>query len=636
MIKQIILSSLLFLLTYQNGAAQYQISQIPKELISRAAATVREENIQLELRATNQLIEKGNRIITIHNKSGAEYADLLFYYNKSKQIREIKGVILNENGEVIQKFSTKNFKDYSASSETNLFDDYRIKNFDANQSTYPYTIAYSYEIKHAQSLVLPKWKPNFYNDISIQKSTFKVVTNPEVQLRINNKNYQQEPIIESTDKLKTYTWSTENLPASRYEPYSPIISKKNISIEVVPEKFEYFNIEGEITDWLSFGLWMNQNLLNGKRNLPETTIAKIKDLTKNSTTDKEKATVLYEYLQNKTRYISVQIGIGGFEPISASEVDRLGYGDCKALVNYMMALLEVVNIPSYYCHVEAGRTKIDIDPKFANIVDGNHVILCIPFPNDTTFLECTNQNLPFGYLGTFTDDRNILACTEQGGKILKTTTYKYDQNTKIRKVKLKMDENGNAKGSMNTKFNGTQFESHFNNIKLNLDQQKTTLRKVYDVNRLSFTKIDYQVEQSDQLSLVEDLALTIENFGNKNVDFFTVYPNTFNRSAAIPTIRNRNNPVYINRGFTDIDSTEIEIPENLITAIIPINKKIEIPMASYEFTVKIIDGKIICYRKLQIREGLYAAESYASFSEFMLEVSLTDGSKYNLPLKKDI
>src|SRR5690606_33061791 len=211
-----------------------------------------------------------------------------------------------------------------------------------------------------------------------QKSTFKVVTHPQVKLRINSKNYQQSPVIESNDKLRSYSWSTENLPASRYEPYSPIFSKNNISVEVVPEKFEYFNIEGEITDWHSFGLWMNQNLLKGKQNLPESTIEKIKYLTRNIASDKEKAKVLYEYLQNKTRYISVQIGIGGFEPITASEVDRLGYGDCKALVNYMMSLLEVVNIPSYYCHVEAGNTKIDIDPEFANIVDGNHVILCIP------------------------------------------------------------------------------------------------------------------------------------------------------------------------------------------------------------------------------------------------------------------
>src|SRR5690606_27209989 len=120
MIKQLILSSFILLLSYHNGTAQYQASQIPKEFLSRASATIIEENILLELKAPNQLIEKGNRVITILNKSGAEYADLLFYYNKSKQIKEIKGEIFDESGNLVKKFNIKNFKDYSANSETNL------------------------------------------------------------------------------------------------------------------------------------------------------------------------------------------------------------------------------------------------------------------------------------------------------------------------------------------------------------------------------------------------------------------------------------------------------------------------------------------------------------------------------------
>jgi transglutaminase-like putative cysteine protease len=46
---------------------------------------------------------------------------------------------------------------------------------------------------------------------------------------------------------------------------------------------------------------------------------------------RKKAKKIYQYLQNKTRYISVQIGIGGFQPVTAADVDRLGYGDCKGI-----------------------------------------------------------------------------------------------------------------------------------------------------------------------------------------------------------------------------------------------------------------------------------------------------------------
>ena len=58
----------------------------------------------------------------------------------------------------------------------------------------------------------------------------------------------------------------------------------------------------------------------------------------NETDPIEKAKIVYKYMQEKTRYISVQVGIGGFKPMLAKDVDRLGYGDCKALSNYTKAL----------------------------------------------------------------------------------------------------------------------------------------------------------------------------------------------------------------------------------------------------------------------------------------------------------
>jgi hypothetical protein len=51
-----------------------------------------------------------------------------------------------------------------------------------------------------------------------------------------------------------------------------------------------------------------------------------------------KAKLIYDYVQQKSRYVSIQVGIGGWKPMDASDVDRLGYGDCKGLTNYTKAL----------------------------------------------------------------------------------------------------------------------------------------------------------------------------------------------------------------------------------------------------------------------------------------------------------
>ena len=74
-----------------------------------------------------------------------------------------------------------------------------------------------------------------------------------------------------------------------------------------------------------------------RQDVPLETAAYIKEITGNISDPKAKAQKIYEYMQHKTHYVSIQIGIGGYQPFTASEVDKDGYGDCKALCNYTRA-----------------------------------------------------------------------------------------------------------------------------------------------------------------------------------------------------------------------------------------------------------------------------------------------------------
>ena len=108
-------------------------------------------------------------------------------------------------------------------------------------------------------------------------------------------------------------------------------------------------------------------MLKDIEDLPKETIAKIASLVAGVKDTKEKARIIYEFMQNKTRYISVQVGIGGWKPTPAKEVDKLGYGDCKALTNYTKALLKSQGIDSYYTIVDSGSSGLDIDEEFVEV-----------------------------------------------------------------------------------------------------------------------------------------------------------------------------------------------------------------------------------------------------------------------------
>ncbi len=83
--------------------------------------------------------------------------------------------------------------------------------------------------------------------------------------------------------------------------------------------------------WTNFGAWII-SLNKGRSVLPEETKKKLHSLTDGLKTTEEKVKVVYEYMQNRTRYVSIQLGIGGFQPFEASVVDQTGYGDCSGII----------------------------------------------------------------------------------------------------------------------------------------------------------------------------------------------------------------------------------------------------------------------------------------------------------------
>ncbi|MBE8722584.1 DUF3857 domain-containing protein [Sphingobacterium pedocola] len=623
--------SLLFI-QYNLVGQEYAIEKIPIELKSRATAIVRHEFITLDMRNETNIIESVTRAITILNKAGETHAELLLFYDKSKSVKEVKGAVYNELGIQMNKFSLKDFKDYSATGQVSMYDDIRVKHYQPSISVYPYTVVYSYEIKHSQNLFIPYWRPNYYSDLAVEKSSYQFQCQPQQALRIKTENIPAEAKIETTDKSKTYIWTATNLPARKDEPFSPIEYAEGICVKVVPEQFKYYKKEGQVNDWEQFGKWVYDDLLKDKKDLSQIAKNNVRDIIKSIESPKAKAKALYEYMQSKTRYISIQVGIGGLEPFPASYVERLGYGDCKALVNYMQALLDEADIPSYYCIVEAGNTKMSLDTEFANAVDGNHIILCIPFEGDTTWLECTSQKQPFGFLGDFTDDRLVLACTEEGGKVLRTPKYNWTQNLQIRNADLRVQPDGTVTGQIKTTFSGAQFENHFSNVFKNPIDQNKTLKEYYDVDNIYFNKVNYEISDTNGPVVIEKLDINIKSYVVKNGNNIIIHPNIFNISRSIPESRNRKNQLYINRGYTDIDELTFELSEDIKGKIMPVNKVLESPMGAYNLAIKQENNRIHFYRKLEIKEGLYATEDYQKYFDFMKEVSASDKGKYNLPL----
>ncbi len=231
-------------------------------------------------------------------------------------------------------------------------------------------------------------------------------------------NFKIKTIADSPTQLQ---YEANNIVAEKYEDYTPA-TKVFPRVMMGLENFNLEGVDGTAKNWKEYGKWFSENILIGTTNLSEEAKAKIKTLVGTETDPIKKAKIVYKFVQEKSRYVSVQVGIGGFKPMLASDVDRLGYGDCKALSNYTRALLEVVGVPSYYTELYGDRDIRDIEADFFSI-QGNHVILCVPHKDESIFLECTSQDDPFGFQANFTDDRDVVVMKPEGGEIIHTKKY---------------------------------------------------------------------------------------------------------------------------------------------------------------------------------------------------------------------
>ncbi|WP_214070997.1 DUF3857 domain-containing protein [Mucilaginibacter sp. dw_454] len=633
--KQVLLFFALCLFSvFAQAQANYDVSLIPKELLPYASAVIRDQQTTVEIKSASNVIRHVKGAITVLNKNGDDLVNLAWTTDKNESLRDFKGVIYNSFGAVTGKLSTSNLEDVAAIDDISLYEDTRMKYYQPSITDYPYTIAYEYELRSKQSLNIAGWQPNEGNGLSVQKSSFKLMCNSDLNIRYKELNMPQKVHIDAENGLKTYIWEVANLKAIRKEPFSPDKNTYLSSVNIAAQDFFYNGITGSYADWESLGKWIYEKLLTGREELPETTLAHVKALTAGMTDPKEKAKKVYEYMQGKTRYVSIQVGIGGYQPMLAADVDRLNYGDCKALVNYTQAMLKAAGIDSWYCVVEAGEPKVSMMPDFASMNQGDHIILCLPFKNDTTWLECTSQQIPFGFLSKFTDDRLVLACTPEGGKLLHTPKYQADLNSQVCKAELKIDETGDLEGTMQTVFDGEQYDNRVYMINSSPLERSKEIKHLYPINDMEIESLTFNEHKSIQPSIIEDLKFSAHEYAALNSNSLSFLVNPANRFRSdFRELRNRSTPVYINEGSVDEDDIVFNLPKGYKFEKNPLDIHLSKPFCTYDATVTLNNNQLHYKRKIKVIDGIYSKETYDEFVDFFREVAESDNYSVSLVKK---
>lgn len=610
------------------SSQNYSYNTISEELLKNANAVVRLDQMSVVVKARDLMVVSSKRIITVLNEKGDRYVHAYAFYDKSDKISILTAKIYNNQGEEINKFKKKDFFDQSAVSGGTLYSDSRMLFMRYTPTEYPYTVEFTKEYTTPNTAFVPSWNIIDGYRISVEKSSFTFINQSGIAFRRKESNLELYSVeINTTASRANYEGS--NLRALKREPLSPSFNEFSPTVKIALDKFHLEGVDGTAKTWKEFGKWIYDELLTGLDVLNPQTIEQVQNLVKGVDDPMEKIKRVYNFVQDNTRYISVQLGIGGWMPISASEVDRVKYGDCKGLTNYTMALLKSVGIDSYYTVVYAGSQKRDFDPDFP-IMQGNHAFLNIPLEKENDiWLECTSQITPVNHLGTFTDNRNVLKVTPSGGEIVKTKAYLDEENYQLTKAECFTDIGGAINGRISILSKGIQYNQKYRQPSKSKVEQEEYYKEYWGyVNNLSLSKIDFK-NNKENIVFEEELEITAENYLSRTEEKFLFAPNISNRNLAIPErCRNRKRDFVIFRGYLDEDEFTIHLPENFKpeTLIKPIN--LETKFGDYQVVLKEKAPGVLQYkRKLLIKSGRYAKEDYESYRNFRKKIARYDNSR---------
>ena len=606
---------------------EYAAAGIPDSLKKNANVVKRMEEERFTLKSPGEAVYYRKYALTILNENGDKHAAFYQYYDRFVEIKNIEGRLFDANGNKIKELKNKDIQDFSGVSDISLIDDNRVKVHNFYYKVYPYTVEYVLELKYNGTMFYPSWSPVEDEYFAVQQSKFIFECPLNYEFRYKAFRYNGQPSEQSTDK-KRAVWEVKEVAPIVRESYSPSLRHLSTFVMLGPTEFEMQAYKGNMRTWQDLGKFI-YTLKQGRDELPAHIRQKVHEIADAVPDPVEKIRLLYEYMQKNTRYVSIQLGIGGWQPFDAKYVATKGYGDCKALSNYMYSILKEVGIKSYYAVIGAGRSKPNFETEFPSS-QFNHAILCAVINNtDSVWLECTSQTMPSGYLGDFTDDRYALLIDESGGKLVQTPKYGLKENLQQRTINAKLEEDGLLTAKIKTHYSGIQ-QDHLHMLINNLSKDKV---KEYLDEKLAFAtytvnNFEYKETKGMLPTIQEDLSVNVDHYATISGRRLFIDPNIMTKSQRkLKSGEERKFDIDLDVEYTDVDKIEIEIPAGYKSESIPQDAVIESKFGKYSSTVKLEQNKIIYFRRMEQFSGRFPKTDYGEMVKFYDAIYKADRNK---------
>ncbi len=389
--------------------------------------------------------------------------------------------------------------------------------------------------------------------------------------------------------------------------------------------------------WNSLGRWYNTLTADRRVTTPEIT-QKARDLTAGKTDFLSKTRAITDFMQAEIRYVSISIGIGGYQPHPAADIFHARYGDCKDKATLLSTMLHEVGIESDYVLIDMRRGAVKKDLPSSSF---DHAILAIELPSGQSLdqlhsvisdktgkkyllFDPTNEYTPLGDIPYYLQDSYALLITPLGGEIVRTPVLEPDLNRSVRHGEFKLTLEGNLEGNFESKMVGFPADSNRSAFRRASDHDRMLMAERFASRSLHSAALkDLKLEALDKNlnALVLRFDVNSNKYAQVTGQLMLVRPRVLGVYALGLDRKERQYPVVLPATERNDDEYDIEIPAGYVVDDVPESKKVKSPFGSYESEIK-VEGSKIHYKRTYISRALeIPTDQIAEFRSFQSQIA---------------
>jgi hypothetical protein len=614
---------------------------LPAESKDAKAAVLLEDTL-LSVDASGKTTIRVRRVIKILRPQGRDYAVPIAWFRSDRKLLSFHVWSIGPDG---HQYTVKDdqIMERGAREWGILYDDVRYKTAAAPGADPGGVVAYKYVQEAPMYSGAESWE--FQGSIPVARSVFEIDLPQGWQHRaLWLRHTGAEPTEASPNHLH---WKLTNIPAIDLEDVQ-LAPADDALVGRMVVHYAAGNLGDGEQLWTHIGEWYSQ--LAAPRSEGSSEVAtESRSLTDTNADFMTRVEKVADFMQQKIRYVGIEIGIGGWIPHSAADVYRNHYGDCKDKATLLISMLDAVGVRATWVLVDTERGVIDAKTPS---MTGNHMIAAIEVPkgydnprmkavvtaqDGTRYLifDPTNEYVPVGLLPTYLQGGTGVLMAGAKSQALQLPTLLPENDTTERNAKFDLLADGSLKGSVTVaRFGASSDRSRRFFIAASDKDKREDLEKALRSDFSQFQLGTEEVQNARELEkqMVLHYDVSAPAYAKSAGDLFLVRPRVMGSHVTHLRDEKRKYPVEFQELGDWRDSFDVTIPAGYAVDEVPDPVSVDVGFASYKSEVKVNGNTMHYSREYTVKKLEIAADQYGDLEK--LEGQINADENRSAVLKK--